>query len=77
MTPLRTRLIEDMKLAGLSANTQEVYLQGGQRPGEAVQEVRHSAWPFHEGADDLLCDRIGGRNDQMARSKQNKWLSTS
>ncbi len=27
MTPLRTRMIEDMKLAGLSAKTQEVYLQ--------------------------------------------------
>ena len=27
MTPLRTRMIEDMKLAGLAAKTQEVYLQ--------------------------------------------------
>jgi hypothetical protein len=27
MTPLRARMIEDMKLAGLSATTQEVYLQ--------------------------------------------------
>jgi integrase-like protein len=27
MTPLRTRMIEDMKLAGLSAKTQEVYRQ--------------------------------------------------
>src|SRR5215472_14693660 len=27
MSPLRTRMIEDMQLAGLSANTQEVYLQ--------------------------------------------------
>ena len=27
MSPLRTRMIEDMQLAGLSATTQEVYLQ--------------------------------------------------
>jgi hypothetical protein len=27
MTPLRTRMIEDMKLAGLAAKTQEVYQQ--------------------------------------------------
>jgi hypothetical protein len=27
MTPLRTRMIEDMKLGGLAAKTQEVYLQ--------------------------------------------------
>ena len=27
MTPLRARMIEDMKLAGLAARTQEVYLQ--------------------------------------------------
>jgi Phage integrase, N-terminal SAM-like domain len=27
MTPLRIRMIEDMKLAGLAAKTQEVYLQ--------------------------------------------------
>ena len=27
MTPLRSRMIEDMKLAGLAAKTQEVYLQ--------------------------------------------------
>jgi len=27
MTPLRTRMIEDMKLAGLAAKTQEVYIQ--------------------------------------------------
>ena len=27
MTPLRARMIEDMKLAGLAAKTQEVYLQ--------------------------------------------------
>lgn len=27
MTPLRRRMIEDMKLAGLAAKTQEVYLQ--------------------------------------------------
>jgi hypothetical protein len=27
MTPLRTRMIEDMKLAGLAAKTQDVYLQ--------------------------------------------------
>ena len=27
MSPLRTRMIEDMQLAGLSAKTQEVYLQ--------------------------------------------------
>ena len=27
MSPLRTRMIEDMKLAGLAAKTQEVYLQ--------------------------------------------------
>lgn len=27
MTPLRKRMIEDMKLAGLAAKTQEVYLQ--------------------------------------------------
>ena len=27
MTPLRKRMIEDMKLAGLAATTQEVYLQ--------------------------------------------------
>jgi len=27
MTPLRTRMIEDMKLAGLAVKTQEVYLQ--------------------------------------------------
>jgi hypothetical protein len=27
MTPLRTRMIEDMKLAGLAAKTREVYLQ--------------------------------------------------
>jgi hypothetical protein len=27
MSALRTRMIEDMKLAGLSAKTQEVYLQ--------------------------------------------------
>jgi hypothetical protein len=27
MTPLRTRMIEDMKLAGPVAKTQEVYLQ--------------------------------------------------
>ena len=27
MSALRTQMIEDMKLAGLSANTQEVYLQ--------------------------------------------------
>jgi hypothetical protein len=27
MTPLRVRMIEDMKLAGLAAKTQEVYLQ--------------------------------------------------
>ena len=27
MTPLRARMIEDMKLAGLAERTQEVYLQ--------------------------------------------------
>ena len=27
MTPLRTRMIEDMKLAGLAGKTQEVYIQ--------------------------------------------------
>lgn len=27
MTPLRRRMIEEMKLAGLAAKTQEVYLQ--------------------------------------------------
>jgi hypothetical protein len=27
MTPLRARMLEDMKLAGLAAKTQEVYLQ--------------------------------------------------
>ena len=27
MTPLRARMVEDMKLAGLAAQTQEVYLQ--------------------------------------------------
>ena len=27
MTPLRARMMEDMKLAGLAAKTQEVYLQ--------------------------------------------------
>jgi len=27
MTPLRARMLEDMKLAGLAATTQEVYLQ--------------------------------------------------
>jgi hypothetical protein len=77
MTPLRTRMIEDMKLAGLSANTQEVYPPGGQRPDEAVQEVRHSAWPFQDGANHLLCARIGGGNDQMVKSKQKKWRRTS
>ena len=29
MSALRTRMIEDMQLAGLSAKTQEVYLQAG------------------------------------------------
>ena len=27
MTPMRARMIEDMKLAGLAARTQEVYIQ--------------------------------------------------
>ena len=27
MSPLRARMIEDMKLAGLAATTQEIYLQ--------------------------------------------------
>ena len=27
MTPLRARMIEDMKLAGLAERTQEIYLQ--------------------------------------------------
>ena len=37
-----------------------------------LSPAQHSAWPFQEVADHLLCDRIGGRNDQMAKSKQKK-----
>jgi hypothetical protein len=46
MTPLRKRMIEDMKLAGLAAKTQEVYLQAiaalakhyGNRPPDQLTE---------------------------------------
>ncbi len=47
MTPLRTRMVEDMKLAGLAAKTQEVYLQavsalvkhcGNRSPDELTEE---------------------------------------
>ena len=46
MTPLRARMIEDMKLAGLAAKTQDVYLQAvaalakhyGNRPPEQLTE---------------------------------------
>jgi hypothetical protein len=47
MSALRTRMIEDMKLAGLSAKTQEVYLQavttlvkhyGNRSPGQLIEE---------------------------------------
>ena len=50
MTPLRTRMIEDMKLAGLAAKTQEVYVHavaalvkhcGNRSPAQlAEEEVR-------------------------------------
>jgi hypothetical protein len=39
MSPLRVRMIEDMKLAGLAATTQEIYLQAVRSPGEALQEA--------------------------------------
>ena len=47
MSALRTRMIEDMKLAGLSAKTQEVYLQavttlvkhyGNRSPDQLIEE---------------------------------------
>ena len=47
MSPLRTRMIEDMKLAGLSVKTQEVYLQavttlvkryGNRSPDQLIEE---------------------------------------
>ena len=37
MSPLRARMIEDMKLAGLAATTQEIYLQAVKVSGEALQ----------------------------------------
>ena len=47
MSAMRTRMIEDMKLAGLSAKTQEVYLQavttlvkhyGNRSPDQLIEE---------------------------------------
>src|ERR1700752_633059 len=42
MSPLRARMIEDMKLAGLAATTQEIP-PGGQVSGEALQSVAGAA----------------------------------
>src|ERR1700747_2008294 len=58
MAPLRARMIEDMKLAGLAATTQEIYLQAVRSLAKhynrspellAEEEVRHICWMFVSG----------------------------
>jgi hypothetical protein len=57
MTPLRARMIEDMKLAGLAARTQQIYLQAvsalskhyGRSPDQlSEEEVRRYLVGVHE-----------------------------
>ena len=48
MTPLRIRMIEDMKLAGLSPRTQEAY----------VQAVRGLAARYHRAPDELSEEEV-------------------
>ena len=44
MSPLRVRMIEDMKLAGLAATTQEIYLQAV-RFWRSITIGRRRCWP--------------------------------
>src|SRR5215469_2834145 len=74
MSPLRTRMIEDMQLAGLSAKTQEVYLQA-----VCVHQIEMSLFlPFRNvtprwlgsggGQARSLAERSADRAEQIWRS---------
>jgi hypothetical protein len=41
MSPLRARMIEDMKLAGLAATPQEIYLQAVRSLAKHYNRVKH------------------------------------
>src|ERR1700733_9315763 len=64
MTPLRSKMIEDMRLAGLAPSTQAIYLQG----------VRALA-AHYKRSPDLLCE-AGGRSSLLHLRERSVALRT-
>jgi hypothetical protein len=80
MTPLRTRMIEDMKLAGLSANTQEVYLQAVSALVKQYRKFDILPDPCKKGPTDSIISsaiELEGGTTKWRRANKEIWRRTA